>query len=60
MMISKSKWELSANFNRDATNPAILQPCHDVGELVRLFNESTENSKEDIKISAAECVEVSL
>lgn len=52
--------QLSPKFDPDARTTQPLRPCHGIDEMVRQFNESTENTEEDIEISAEQCVEMSL
>jgi hypothetical protein len=52
--------QLSSSFDPAATAPQPLPPCHGAEEMVRLFNESTRNTEEDIEISVDQCVEVIL
>ncbi|EGD58248.1 hypothetical protein Y88_0300 [Novosphingobium nitrogenifigens DSM 19370] len=52
--------QLSPNFDPEARALPSLRPCHGVEEMVRLFNESTKNTDENIEISADQCIEVTL
>jgi hypothetical protein len=52
--------QLSPIFDPEARTAPPLRPCHGVTEMVQLFNESTENINEDIKISVDQCVEIRL
>ncbi|SLJ86012.1 DUF6932 family protein [Novosphingobium mathurense] len=52
--------QLAPNFDSEARTVPPLRSCHGVEEMVRLFNESTKNTEEDIEISADQCVEMTL
>lgn len=52
--------QLSPECHGGDTSPGDLRPCYDVDDMVRVFNESTERTGENIQISASDCVEVTL